>query len=32
MLRDVAAALDIGVTWDEELKKIGIDTSIPYSE
>jgi hypothetical protein len=32
MLRDIAAALDIGVTWDEELKKIGIDTSIPYSE
>ncbi len=31
-LRDLAQALDIGVTWDADAKKVGIDTSISYTE
>jgi len=31
-LRDIAALLDFGVTWDATTGTIGIDTSIPYSE
>lgn len=31
-LRDVAKAFDIGVTWDNTTKTIGIDTSIRYTE
>lgn len=30
-LRDIARALDIGVTWDQEANRVGIDTSIPYT-
>ncbi len=31
-LRDIAQALDIGVTWDAETRQVGIDTSISYTE
>jgi hypothetical protein len=31
-LRDLASMLDFGVTWDNELKTIAIDTSTGYSE
>ena len=31
-LRDVCKLLDIGVTWDNDTKTIGIDTSISYTE
>lgn len=31
-LRDVCKLLDIGVTWDNNTKTIGIDTSISYTE
>ena len=31
-LRDVCRLLDIGVTWDNATKTIGIDTTIPYTE
>lgn len=29
-LRDLASAFDIGVTWNNDSKTVGIDTSIPY--
>ena len=29
-LRDIMRALDIGVTWDDATRIIGIDTSMPY--
>ncbi|MCR2805122.1 WG repeat-containing protein [Paenibacillus soyae] len=29
-LRDIAQAIDFGVTWDSETKRIGIDTSSAY--
>lgn len=31
-LRDIARSFNIGVTWDDASKTIGIDTSIGYSE
>ena len=31
-LRDIAAALDFAVTWDNEAKTIGIDTAAGYTE
>lgn len=31
-LRDIARALDIGVTWDAETGQVGIDTSVSYTE
>ena len=31
-LRDIAAALDFAVTWDNEAKTIAIDTASGYTE
>ncbi|NTV90409.1 MAG: hypothetical protein HGA22_08635 [Clostridiales bacterium] len=30
-LRDIAAALDFGVTWDSKANSIGIDTTVGYT-
>ena len=31
-LRDLMSALDVGVTYDNATKNIGIDTSLPYTD